>query len=30
MFGWVITCVFIGLITGILTAHGINAPSLKN
>jgi len=30
MFGWVITCVFVGLITGILTAQGINAPSLKN
>ena len=30
MFGWVITCVFVGLITGILTAQGINAPSLNN
>ena len=27
MFGWVITCIFVGLITGILTAQGIYAPS---
>ena len=30
MFGWVITCIFVGLITGILTAQGINVPSLSN
>jgi sodium-dependent phosphate transporter len=29
MFGWVITCVFVGLITGLLTAQGIYAPSLN-
>jgi solute carrier family 20 (sodium-dependent phosphate transporter) len=30
IFGWVITCVFVGLITGLLTAQGIYAPSLNN
>ena len=29
MFGWIVTCVFVGFITGILTAQGIYAPMLN-
>lgn len=28
LFGWIITCIFVGFITGILTAQGIYSPSL--
>lgn len=28
LFGWVITCIFVGFITGILTAQGVYSPSL--
>lgn len=27
-FGWIITCIFVGFITGILTAQGVYSPSL--
>lgn len=30
IFGWIITCIFVGIITGILTAQGIYSPSLIN
>jgi sodium-dependent phosphate transporter len=29
MFGWIVTCVFVGFVTGILTAQGIYAPMLN-
>ena len=29
VFGWLITCIFVGIITGLLTAQGIYAPSVK-
>ena len=29
IFGWLITCIFVGLITSILTAQGIYAPIIK-
>ena len=28
LFGWIITCIFVGFITGILTAQGVYSPSL--
>lgn len=30
MLGWIITCIFVGFVTGILTAQGIYAPILNN
>ena len=30
IFGWIVTCVFVGIFTGILTAQGIYAPILNN
>lgn len=30
IFGWIITCIFVAIITGILTAQGIYSPSLIN
>ena len=30
MFGWIVTCVFVGIVTGILKAQGIHAPVLNN
>ena len=29
MFGWIFTCIFVGFVTGILTAQGIYAPSIN-
>jgi sodium-dependent phosphate transporter len=28
LFGWIITCIFVGFITGVLTAQGVYSPSL--
>ena len=29
MFGWIVTCIFVGIVTGILTAHSMYAPYVK-